>query len=96
VTIAEHLRLPTIKDMKEGIVAARIAAHAADIANGIPGARAALNWERMFQLSIDPAKSTEYRQSSPPEHEDSCTMCAKMYTVRNMSLVKERKDIKLN
>ena len=83
VTPAEHLRLPTMDDMKEGIIATRIAAHAADLAMGIKGAkewdnemskaRQELNWERMFELSIDPEKASRYRHESQPEHDDTCT-----------------------
>jgi phosphomethylpyrimidine synthase len=106
VTPAEHLRLPDLEDMKEGIIATRIAAHAADIAKGIPGARrwdddmararAALDWEKMLNLAMDPEKPRRYRESSQPEHEDSCTMCGKMCAVRNMNRVLEGKDIQLN
>lgn len=94
VTPAEHLRLPDVDDVKEGIVAAKIAAHAADIAKGLPGAadwdhamstaRRDLDWERMFELAIDPEKARRYRAESTPEHADSCTMCGKMCSVRNM------------
>ncbi|BBO81891.1 phosphomethylpyrimidine synthase [Desulfosarcina ovata subsp. sediminis] len=106
VTPAEHLRLPDRDDMKEGIIATRIAAHAADIAKGIPGARdwdnamsrarAALDWETMLDLAMDPEKPRRYRESSTPEHEDSCTMCGKMCAVRNMNRVLSGKDIQLN
>lgn len=105
VTPAEHLRLPNLEDMKEGIIATRIAAHAADIAKGIPNAkdwdyemskaRQQLNWERMFKLAIDPEKAKQYRQESTPEHEDSCTMCGKMCSMRNMNKVLEGKDINI-
>ncbi len=105
VTPAEHLRLPDLQDMKDGIVAARIAAHAADIAKGYKGARdwdnqmstarAELDWEKQFKLAIDPVKPREYRASSVPEHQDSCTMCGKMCAVRNMKRVREGKDIQL-
>ncbi|WP_207259787.1 phosphomethylpyrimidine synthase ThiC [Desulfovibrio sp. Huiquan2017] len=106
VTPAEHLRLPNLEDMKEGIVATRIAAHAADIAKGYPGAtdwdnnmakaRAALDWDAQFALAMDPVKPVEYRKSSEPEHKDSCTMCGKMCAVRNMNRVLEGKDIQLD
>ena len=106
VTPAEHLRLPTLDDMKEGIMASRIAAHAADIAKGIPGARnwddkmskarADLDWESMFNLALDPEKARAYRESSKPAHEDSCTMCGKMCAVRTMNRLKEGKDIRLD
>jgi phosphomethylpyrimidine synthase len=103
VTPAEHLRLPTLEDMKEGTIAARIAAHAADIAKGIKGARnwdnemsqarADLDWEKMIELAIDPDKARRYRESSKPEHDDSCTMCGKMCAVRTMKLEREGKNI---
>ncbi|VFQ45153.1 phosphomethylpyrimidine synthase ThiC [Desulfoluna butyratoxydans] len=106
VTPAEHLRLPDLEDMKEGVIATRIAAHAADIAKKIPGARswdnamskarADLDWEKMFSLAMDPVKARSYRESSKPEFEDSCTMCGKMCAVRNMKRVHEGKDIQLN
>lgn len=105
VTPAEHLRLPDEDDMKEGIIATKIAAHAADIAKGVKGAiewdnemssaRQALDWEKMFSLAIDPVKAREYRASSMPEHEDSCTMCGKMCSMRNMNRLSEGKDISL-
>jgi len=99
VTPAEHLRLPDMEDMKEGIIAARIAAHAADIAKGIKGAREQdyqmslarknLDWEKMFELSIDSEKPRKYRESSKHEIDDSCTMCGKMCAVRTMNKILE-------
>ncbi len=95
VTPAEHLRLPDVDDVKEGIVAARIAAHAADLAKGIPGAREwddamararhKLDWEEQFKLAIDPEKARRYRASSQPDCDEVCTMCGKMCAVRNMN-----------
>ncbi|TCL76363.1 hydroxymethylpyrimidine synthase [Hydrogenispora ethanolica] len=95
VTPAEHLRLPTLADMEEGIMASRIAAHAGDLAKGLPGAaewdrrmsqaRVALDWESMFDLALDPAKARRYREESRPEHEDSCTMCGKICAMRTMN-----------
>ncbi len=106
VTPAEHLRLPTLEDMKEGIIAVRIAAHAADIAKGIPGAREwdnemsrarmNLDWDKMFELAIDPEKAIEYRKSSQPEMDESCTMCGKMCAVRTMKRMHEGKDIQFD
>ncbi|MCI7302641.1 MAG: phosphomethylpyrimidine synthase ThiC [Clostridia bacterium] len=99
VTPAEHLRLPTLEDVKEGIIAARIAAHSADIAKGIPGAmdwdnqmsqaRKDLDWDKMFDLAIDPVKAKEYRASSSPEKEDTCTMCGNFCAVKNMHRILE-------
>ena len=97
VTPAEHLRLPTLEDVKEGIIASKIAAHAADVAKGLPGAadwdyemsdaRRELDWERQFALAIDPEKARRYRAESTPEHDDTCTMCGKMCAVRNMNKI---------
>ncbi len=97
VTPAEHLRLPTLEDVKEGIAAARIAAHTADIAKGVPGAmdwdnqmskaRKELDWETMFSLAIDPEKARAYRASSEPEKEDTCTMCGNFCAVKNMNRI---------
>ncbi len=97
VTPAEHLRLPTVDDVREGIIASKIAAHAADVAKGIPDAdrwdyemseaRRELDWERQFSLAIDPEKARRYRAESKPEHEDTCTMCGKMCAVRNMNKI---------
>lgn len=97
VTPAEHLRLPDLKDVKEGIIAARIAAHAADIAKGISGARdwdhkmslarKNLDWEEMFNLSIDPEKARAYRASAKPEKEDTCSMCGNFCAVKNMNRI---------
>ncbi len=105
VTPAEHLRLPNLDDMKEGIIATKIAAHAADIAKNIKGAkewdykmstaRQNLDWEGMFKLAIDPEKARRYRAESTPEHEDSCTMCGKMCSMRNMNKVMEGKNINI-
>ena len=106
VTPAEHLRLPDLEDMKEGIIAARIAAHAADIAKGIPDAgrwddamaraRADLDWVKMFDLAMDGEKPRRYRERSMPEHAETCTMCGKMCAVRNMNRVLAGEDIQLN
>ncbi len=105
VTPAEHLRLPDEEDMVEGIIAAKIAAHAADIAKGIPAARdwdlamsrarKALDWEEMFRLAIDPEKARRYRAESAPEFEDSCTMCGKMCAVRNVNRILSGETVSL-
>lgn len=97
VTPAEHLRLPDEADVKEGIIAARIAAHAADIAKGIRGAkewdhkmsdaRKRLDWETMFQLAIDPEKAKRYRAASKPEKEDTCSMCGNFCAMKNMNRI---------
>ena len=97
VTPAEHLRLPNLEDVKEGIIASKIAAHAADVANGLPGAsdwdyemseaRRNLDWDRQFELAIDEEKARRYRAESTPEREDTCTMCGKMCAVRNINKI---------
>jgi len=97
VTPAEHLKLPDVDDVKEGITAAKIAAHAGDIARGIPGsrrrddemseARRNLDWDKMFELAIDPEKARRYRASSVPEKEDTCSMCGNFCAVRNVNRI---------
>ena len=97
VTPAEHLRLPDVNDVREGLVATKLAAHAADIAKGIPGARDRDNrmsdarrrfdWEEMFDLALDPVKPREYFESAPPTNEESCTMCGKMCAVRTVNTI---------
>ena len=97
VTPAEHLRLPDVNDVKEGIIASKIAAHAADIAKGIKGAadwdrqmstaRKNLDWEEMFRLSIDPEKARRYRAQAKPEKEATCSMCGNFCAVKNMNRI---------
>jgi len=97
VTPAEHLRLPDRDDVKEGIIASRIAAHAADIAKGIKGARdwddkmsearKRLDWDAMFDLAIDPEKAKRYRAAAKPEKEDTCSMCGNFCAVKNMNRI---------
>jgi phosphomethylpyrimidine synthase len=99
VTPAEHLRLPDLADMKEGIIAARIAAHAADIAKGLPGAidwdnamshaRKELDWPRMIELSMDPEKARAYRESSRPIDQEVCTMCGDLCAVKRSRQILE-------
>lgn len=103
VTPAEHLRLPTVEDVKEGIIASKIAAHAADIAKGVPRAkdwdhqmgeaRRELDWEKQFDLAIDGDKARRYRAESKPEKEDTCTMCGKMCAVRNINKILRGEDV---
>ncbi len=105
VTPAEHLRLPDVDDVRDGIVATRIAAHAADIVKGIPGARErdnamakarhAFDWDTMFELAIDGAKAREYYESAPPSEEESCTMCGKMCAVRTVNKALEESEMDL-
>lgn len=104
VTPAEHLRLPTVEDVREGIIAAKIAAHAADLAKGnkdawawdyaMSDARRSLDWERQFGLAIDGGlRARQYRSESTPEHEDTCTMCGKMCAVRNINKILRGEDV---
>ncbi len=97
VTPAEHLRLPDLADVKEGIIASKIAAHSADIAKGIKGAmdidyemstaRKNLDWEKMFSLAIDEEKPRAYRKSSTPQKEDTCSMCGNFCAVKNVNRI---------
>lgn len=107
VTPAEHLALPNVEDVKQGIIASRIAAHAADIAKGIPhardiddrmaDARRALDWEAQFACAIDSDTARSIRNSRKPEddHSDTCSMCGKFCSVRSMNkaLAGEKIDI---
>ena len=95
VTPAEHLALPDVEDVKQGIVAAKIAAHAADIAKQVPhamdqdnamaDARREFDWEKQWECAIDPEKARAMRESRKPEIEDSCSMCGKFCAVRSMN-----------
>ena len=97
VTPAEHLALPNVEDTKQGIIASKIAAHAADIAKGVPGAaewdykmseaRKRLDWEEMFKLSMDPEKARRYRAEAKPEKEDTCSMCGNFCAVKNTNRI---------
>ena len=97
VTPAEHLRLPDADDVKEGIIASRIAAHAADIAKGIPHAmdadnamakaRHELDWEEMLKIAVDPEKARRYYESTPIAERHTCSMCGKMCAVRTTNMI---------
>lgn len=103
VTPAEHLRLPDLADVKEGIIASKIAAHAADIAKGVPHARDidnkmaearhAVDWEKMFDLAIDGDKARAYFESTPPADRHTCSMCGKMCAVRTTNMILEGKKV---
>ena len=94
VTASEHLRHPSIEDVKEGVIASKIAAHAADIVKGVKSAREwdkkmsearkKRNWRKQIVLSIDPDKAKYYRNSSKPEVLDVCTMCGKYCSIKLM------------
>jgi phosphomethylpyrimidine synthase len=95
VTPSEHLRLPTVEDVREGVVAARIAAHAADIAKGIPGAalpdlrmaraRKRLDWEGQFAEALDPARARSLRAESGVGEHGACTMCGEFCAYKVMT-----------
>ena len=95
VTPAEHLALPNLEDVKQGIMASKIAAHAADIAKGVRGARQAddrmaqarrnLDWEAQWECAMDPETAKRIWNERKPEHEDTCSMCGKFCAVRSMN-----------
>jgi phosphomethylpyrimidine synthase len=95
VTPAEHLRLPDHNDVREGLVATKIAAHAGDIAKGVAGARnrdnamsdarRRVDWDAMFAQAIDPVRAREYFESAPPSTEGTCTMCGKMCAMKTVN-----------
>ena len=92
VTPAEHLGLPDINDVREGVIATRIAAHAADIAKGVPGAlawdlkmakaRKELNWPEQIKLAIDPIKAQRYRTEKNKADDEACSMCGDYCAVK--------------
>lgn len=95
VTPAEHLALPNIDDVKQGIIASKIAAHAADVAKKIPNARdkddkmaearRKLDWEGQWECAIDPEYAKSIRDDRTPEFDDTCSMCGKFCAVRSMN-----------
>ena len=105
VTPAEHLRLPSAEDVKEGVIASRIAAHAADIAKGIPGARdwddrmaaarQRLDWPAMFDEAIDREKAEAYVATTKPTDPSTCTMCGAMCSVRTMNRAMNGENVSL-
>jgi phosphomethylpyrimidine synthase len=102
LTPAEHLRLPSLEDVKEGVIASKIAAHAADIARGQPGAiewdnkvsaaKARLDWAEMIRLCMDPEKAQSYRDSLPAVEKDLCSMCGKFCAMKRSN--EFRKSVK--
>lgn len=106
VTPAEHLRLPDVHDVREGLVATKIAAHAADIAKGVPkardldnkmsDARRRIDWEEMFSCAIDPVKARAYFESAPPTTEGTCTMCGKMCAMRTVNTIMDGLTVDLD
>ncbi|SEA24224.1 hydroxymethylpyrimidine synthase [Desulfuromusa kysingii] len=104
VTPSEHLRLPTVQDVHEGVMAVRIAAHAADIVKGIPGAidqdnamavyRKKLDWEGQYSVSIDPEKAKHWRdESGVDESHGACTMCGSLCAYKVMDGREKKKAV---
>jgi phosphomethylpyrimidine synthase len=94
VTPAEHIRLPNVEDVREGLIASKIAAHAADIAKGIPSAREmdrrmarcrkALDWEGQIALSLNPERVRLWRAEVPPADSEVCSMCGEFCAIRTV------------
>ncbi len=107
VTPAEHLKLPDIQDVHEGVIASKIAAHAADIVKGVPGAmemdnemarrRNALDWKGQIELSVDPEKAARFREEGLSDKGPTCSMCGSYCAIQvfnrsQHNLEKERKN----
>ncbi|MBI2355379.1 MAG: phosphomethylpyrimidine synthase ThiC [Deltaproteobacteria bacterium] len=100
VTPSEHLRLPDVQDVRDGVIASRIAAHAADIAKGVKGAmakdiamakcRKGLDWDGQFALALDPDKAREFRANSPVADHGACTMCGEFCAYKVMDEAMKR------
>jgi phosphomethylpyrimidine synthase len=94
VTPAEHIRLPDVENVREGVIASKIAAHAADIAKGIPSAlekdlkmascRKALDWEGQMALSFNPGRVRRWRAEVPPTDSEVCSMCGEFCAIRTV------------
>lgn len=94
VTPAEHLRLPDMDDVKQGVIASKIAAHAADIVKGIPSAkkrdmdiseaRSKRDWDKQFSLCLDPDLARSSRKRMLPDVDDVCTMCSDYCSIKIM------------
>jgi phosphomethylpyrimidine synthase len=90
ITPAEHLSLPSVDDVREGVIASKIAAHVADLARGrgweedelIAKARKSMAWDKQFEASLDPEKAAEYRRKRLPSHEETCSMCGDLCAIR--------------
>ncbi|MGC9314324.1 MAG: phosphomethylpyrimidine synthase ThiC [bacterium] len=101
VTCNEHLSLPDVEAVRQGVIVTRIAAHVGDIAKDITGAwewdlkmseaRHELDWPKMLELAIDPEVATEIREKSPPQEEDACTMCGQYCAVKTISNMRKDK-----
>ena len=94
LTPSEHIRLPDIEDVKEGLIASKIAAHAADLAKGIPSSiekdkkmarmRKALDWDGMISMSFNPEKVINYRAAVPPTEKNLCSMCGEFCAIKTV------------
>ena len=94
VTPTEHLCLPGVDDVREGVIVTKIAAHAADIARGhklsierdrkMSIARKNLDWDAQMELVIDPQKAKRLRKENPPDEDDVCTMCGKYCAIKQV------------
>jgi len=92
VTPSEHLRLPNLEDVREGVMASKLAAHIADIAKGVPGAwerdlkmaraRKEFDWEGQVAVSLDPEKSRRFLEKSESAKEEGCTMCGEFCAIK--------------
>ncbi len=101
VTPSEHIRLPTIEDVKEGVIVSKLAAHAADIAKGIKGSmdrdnamarcRKALDWNGQIALSLNPDKVREWRAEVPPTETEVCSMCGEFCAIRTVERALKKK-----
>jgi phosphomethylpyrimidine synthase len=101
VTPSEHLRLPTLEDVREGVIVLRIAAHAADLAKKAPGAadwdramsqaRKKLDWTKQIELSINPPYARQVFESAPQKESGVCTMCGEFCAMKKMNEVLDDK-----
>jgi len=101
VTPAEHIRLPNLEDVKEGVIASKIAAHAADIAKGVRGARERdrqmsvcrknLDWNGQISLSFDPEKVRQWRSEAPPAENEVCSMCGEFCAIKTVKKALRKK-----
>jgi len=90
VTPAEHLSLPDVNDVKEGLIASKIAAHVGDLCRqrdndkdtAMAHARRALDWEKMFSIALDPDKARKYRERGCTEKEEGCSMCGDVCAIK--------------
>ncbi len=94
VTPSEHLKLPSVEDVREGVIATRIAGHAADVARGnkiavqrdieMSKARMAFDWEKQIELSLDPEKAKRYHEQGRSGEKDVCTMCGEFCAIKRL------------